>query len=129
MVKQTLVSLLLCLAFPLIACGQQTSQKPFVLPVDPAPLAILTPSPLPTASLGVSYTVTLTALGGTPPYTWSMFSGALPPGLTLGGVTGTIAGTPTLVGQFSFEVLVVDSSPTSLIMILKFGPPEARESE
>ena len=120
--KKIVMTLLLCVAFPLIACGQQTDQKPFVLPVDPAPLSIITSSPLPTASLGVPYTVTLTALGGTPPYTWSIFTGALPSGLLLSAVAGTISGMPTQVGQFSFEVLVVDSSPTSLMMILKFGP-------
>ena len=33
--------------------------------------------------MGVAYTATLAASGGTPPYTWSIASGALPAGLTL----------------------------------------------
>ena len=33
--------------------------------------------------VGVPFTVELGAHGGTPPYTWSVVEGALPPGLTL----------------------------------------------
>lgn len=59
---------------------------------------------------GVSYTATLTASGGTTPYTWSVIQGALPGGLTLNASTGTISGTPTTTGTFNFKVQVVDSS-------------------
>ncbi|NYF90957.1 beta strand repeat-containing protein [Tunturibacter empetritectus] len=52
------------------------------------------------------YTTTLSATGGTAPYTWSVTG--LPAGLTLGS-NGVIAGTPTATGNFSISVTVTDS--------------------
>src|SRR5207253_6601019 len=43
------------------------------------PLSITASSPLPNGTVGVSYTQTLTATGGTLPYTWSVTSASLPP--------------------------------------------------
>jgi hypothetical protein len=58
---------------------------------------------------GVAYAaVALSATGGRAPYTWSVVSGALPNGLNLGG-DGSIAGSPTAAGVFSFTVQVSDS--------------------
>lgn len=77
-----------------------------------APLQITTTSPLPGATTNVLYSTTLAATGGTPPYAWSFVSGTLPPGLSV-GPTGTITGTPTTAGPYSFTVQVTDStSPT-----------------
>ncbi len=59
-----------------------------------APLAIATSS-LPNGQDGLSYTETLAATGGTPPYIWSLTSGSLPTGLSLNPSTGAITGTPT----------------------------------
>ncbi|MCS7026039.1 MAG: Ig domain-containing protein [Bryobacteraceae bacterium] len=73
-------------------------------------LTIITSSPLPNATLGVSYNQTLTASGGTGPYTWAVTSGALPVGLTLNGGTGRISGVPELPAQtFNFVVQVTDT--------------------
>jgi lysophospholipase L1-like esterase len=47
---------------------------------------------------GVPYLGFLQASGGTAPYTWSVTTGSLPPGLTLGPATGIISGTPTASG-------------------------------
>ena len=52
---------------------------------------------------------TLAATSGTPPYTWSVSVGTLPPGLTLSS-SGMIKGTPTKAGTFPFTVQVADSS-------------------
>ena len=49
----------------------------------------------------------LAATGGTGTYTWSLTSGALPPGLTL--ADGAIAGTPTTAGIYRFTATVTDS--------------------
>lgn len=70
---------------------------------------ITTSSPLPPATVGVTYLQTLTVLGGNAPYTWSIASGALPPGLTL-SAAGVISGTPTLYGTSAFTVSVRESS-------------------
>ena len=59
---------------------------------------------------GIAYSETLTAQGGTTPYTWSVTSGSLPPGLSLGSSTGMISGTPTTAGNFSFTVKVQDAN-------------------
>ena len=74
-----------------------------------APLSIPTPS-LADAVVGTLYQQTLTAAGGKPPYTWSVVSGALPPGLSLNASAGVISGTPTSTGQYPFRLSVTDSN-------------------
>jgi hypothetical protein len=64
----------------------------------------------PAGQVGVAYTDTLTATGGTTPYTWSVSAGSLPPGITLTASTGVLAGTPTTAGTFSFTVKVTDAT-------------------
>ena len=49
----------------------------FTLPSSPPPPTITTTS-LPAAVLGSAYSATLHAIGGTPPYTWSLAGGSLP---------------------------------------------------
>jgi len=48
------------------------------------------------------------ASGGTPPFTWSLTQGPLPPGLTL--TNGAISGTPTAQGPFPITVTATDSA-------------------
>jgi subtilase family serine protease len=74
-----------------------------------APLTITTTS-LPTGHLNKFYSASVTATGGVGPYSWTIYSGALPPGLALGLSNGTISGYPTLTGTFSFTVTVTDNS-------------------
>src|ERR1700731_2085202 len=59
-----------------------------------------------------SYSATLSASGGSTPYTWSLASGTLPNGLTL-NAGGSISGTPSLAGSFSFTVQVKDAAAQS----------------
>ena len=75
------------------------------------PVLILTNS-LPDAQVGVPYSATLLAQGGTPPIVWSVIAGSLPPGLSLNGVTGVISGTPTTIGLSTFTVLALDGPGT-----------------
>lgn len=65
------------------------------------------------AQVGVYYSSSLKATGGTPPYRFSIPSGALPSGLMLDGSTGAITGTPTTGGRSVFMAKVVDSSGTT----------------
>jgi hypothetical protein len=74
-----------------------------------APLA-LAPVTSPTATVGNSFILTLSATGGTTPYTYSISGGALPTGLTLNAATGTVSGVPTAAANASFTVQVADSS-------------------
>jgi len=78
------------------------------LTVQPATLTIGTAS-VPAGTIGLAYSATLAGTGGTSPYSWSLASGALPPGLTLAAATGVISGTPTGAGTFSFTVKLTDS--------------------
>jgi hypothetical protein len=73
-----------------------------------APVAVTTSS-LANGSVGVAYSAQLTATGGATPYTWSVASGTLPAGLTLGS-DGKITGSPTgPTGTSTFTVKVTDS--------------------
>ena len=51
------------------------------------------------------------AISGSPPFTWAVTSGTLPGGLAL-APDGTLSGTPTVVGTFSFTVKATDSAQT-----------------
>jgi len=55
------------------------------------------------------YNQSLSAEGGTEPYTWTLSSGSLPYGLTLNS-NGTISGTPTQPDNYDFTVRVTDSN-------------------
>jgi hypothetical protein len=79
--------------------------------VDPDVTLSVTTTKLKTAKLNKAYSATLAATGGTTPYTWTVTSGALPPGLTL-NPNGSITGEATATGTFDFSVQVTDSSTT-----------------
>lgn len=56
------------------------------------------------------YTSTLAATGGTAPFTWTLFGGALPAGLSL-APTGAVTGTPVApAGNFTATFTVMDST-------------------
>lgn len=57
---------------------------------------------------GEAYSQALEAINGVQPYTWSVSSGSLPPGLSLS--SGVISGTPTTPGTYTFTVEVTDSA-------------------
>ena len=67
---------------------------------------------LPAATYGQSYSQTLVT-GGTPPYTLTVTSGALPAGLTFNGSSGVLSGTPSTSGAFTFTVQVTDAANRS----------------
>jgi uncharacterized repeat protein (TIGR02543 family) len=71
-------------------------------------LSIVTTA-LQAATVGSPYSVTVAASGGTPPYSWSVLAGSLPPGLALTSSSGTIAGNPSALGTFAFTVEATDS--------------------
>lgn len=74
-----------------------------------SPVMIVTPSSLANATINLPYSVTLTASGGTPPYTWSAGS-TFPSFLSLNASTGEISGIPTAVASYVFAIEVRDSA-------------------
>jgi Putative Ig domain len=88
---------------------QQTKTVNLTLTILPPPPAISTGS-LPGGQVGVAYSTTLTATGGTSPYTWAIISGTLPAGLTLNASTGAISGKPSApINSDSLTFKVTDS--------------------
>ena len=63
---------------------------------------------LPNAVYNKSYSNQLFQSGGTSPFTWTVVSGALPPGILLGSSTGIVSGKPAATGSFTFGVKVTD---------------------
>ncbi len=89
-------------------------------------LTITSPLQLPNGSVGISYSVTVTASGGTPPYAWSIVTSSLPAGLSLNASSGLISGTPTFSEGVQFFLKVTDSlgaTATQTPQILITGPP------
>jgi len=68
---------------------------------------------VPRAVIGSPYRATLAVRGGIAPYVFSLSSGQLPEGVFLSSETGALSGTPTTTGDFSFSILVSDSSRLS----------------
>jgi len=96
------------------ACGDVSKvSAPPATPAGPAPLAILTPSPLPGVAQNQTYNFALAATGGTPGYTWTLVPGSppFPTGLTL-SLSGVISGTPTSLGTVNLNIRVQDAATT-----------------
>src|SRR5262249_52445288 len=77
---------------------------------------------------GAAFSVQMVASGGTPPYSWSIATGALPSGLGLNGSTGLISGTPTASGAFTAGIAVRDQNAqqvTTSIQITVTEPANA----
>ncbi|MDR6674716.1 outer membrane autotransporter protein [Xanthomonas translucens] len=73
-----------------------------------SPTLSIAPPTLPTGTAGSAYSQTLSASGGTAPYSYAVSAGALPTGLSL-AAGGALAGTPTVAGSFAFTVTVTDA--------------------
>lgn len=89
----------------------------YTLTVSAGALTITTVS-LPAGGVSTAYSQTLQALGGVFPYTWSISSGSLPPGLSLNVSTGEISGTPLTAGYSLFTAMVTDSIGSTAIKAL-----------
>ncbi|HWZ75640.1 MAG TPA: putative Ig domain-containing protein, partial [Candidatus Sulfotelmatobacter sp.] len=92
----------------------QTATKSYsfsIAAAGPTPVSITTAS-LPNGQVGTAWSATLTASGGTTPYTWAASGSSLPSWLTLNASTGQLNGTPSAAGIVSFTLKVTDSSST-----------------
>ncbi len=91
--------LALLLSLTLGGCGELNT------PGDPLTVFASTLGP---AYLGEPYTFDFVVNGGLAPYNFELRDGQLPPGLTL--ENGSISGTPTREGNFTFTLQVSDAS-------------------
>lgn len=73
------------------------------------PNITLSPSSLPSGTINVPYSQTITASGGAAPVTFAITSGAQPTGLNLSS-GGVLSGTPTATGPFTFDVTATDNN-------------------
>jgi hypothetical protein len=88
-----------------------TSALAVTLKIDDSPI-VISPTPTPPAGIvGYAYAGCLFHVmsGGSPPFSWTVVVGTLPPGLTLGS-DGSLSGTPTSTGSFKFTVTATDSA-------------------
>ena len=85
------------------------STKSLAIMVNPAPgITTNSVSNLYQGNINTSFTFEVT--GGVPPYTWSITSGNLPVGLNFDSQTGTVSGTPTTPGIYTFTLQVTDAT-------------------
>jgi hypothetical protein len=78
------------------------------------PLMITTSTaPLTSTAVGSNYSAALAATGGNPPYSWSVQSGSLPPGVNL-SLSGFLTGVPSgSASTYSFTARVADANGAS----------------
>ena len=81
------------LTFKVTDSNNTTATKPLSITINNAAIIISTTT-LVNGAVGTAYSQTLTATGGTTPYTWAVSAGTLPAGLSL-STGGVISGTPT----------------------------------
>jgi hypothetical protein len=74
-----------------------------------SPIITVSPSTLSAMVVGVPFSESVSASGGTAPYTYTVTAGTLPAGLTLNPTTGLISGTPTASGAYSFTITATDA--------------------
>ena len=103
--------------------GGGSASRAFSITVIPGALQITTPS-LPGGIQGFAYRQQFEAAGGPTPYTWTITSGALPPGFTLPS-GGLLQGTPSAPFNGTIVVRVNDSAggTDQRSFNLVIGPP------
>lgn len=78
------------------------------------PVINVNPTTLANGALGAAYSQTVSALGGTGPYVYTVSSGTLPAGLSLNAASGLINGTPTALNAgVTFSVAATDANGCS----------------
>jgi len=83
----------------------------------PSQQMTITTLSIPKATVKKPYTAALEVAGGVPPYTWSISSGALPPGMAFTS-NGVISGTTTTKGSYKCTYMVSDTAGNGTGVIL-----------
>ena len=91
-----------------------TARQAFSFTIDPPQPLVITSGPCcPAGTVGSAYHTNFFADGGVLPYTWSIVSGQLPPGLRLAASPPAgLSSTPITRGTFNFTVAVTDGAGT-----------------
>lgn len=84
-------------------CAQATAAG-----CPPNTTVVVSPTTLPAGFNGTAYSQSLSASGGTEPYTFSLDSGSLPNGVNLVGAN--LTGTPNTTGVFNFVIKATDAN-------------------
>jgi hypothetical protein len=88
--------------------------------VSICPVITLMPAALPDGHVGTAYSQTITASGGTGPYTYAVTAGTLTPGLSLAS-GGLLDGSPTAGGSYSFTVTATDANGCTGSKVCRIG--------
>ncbi len=103
-----------------VIVGAQANDQPGLVDIGSAylftcgacPTITINPATLPQGAAGALYNQTLTATGGSAPYTFSVSQGTLPPGVTL-ATNGVFSGVASTTGTFNFTVRATASNGCS----------------
>jgi hypothetical protein len=92
-----------------------------------APVIVATPLGLSHAVAGSPYSVTLGAVGGIVPHSFTLVDGDLPPGMGL-SMGGRLAGVPTVAGTSHFTVGMLDSRGSTGTQTFRFVVERAQQT-
>ncbi|TCQ70237.1 putative Ig domain-containing protein, partial [Ochrobactrum sp. BH3] len=87
--------------------NQTNGWKQYTLTIAAAPVNISISPSIPDTRVGKSYSLQLSASGGTGPYSYSISSGKLPDGIDLSS-SGLLSGTAKTAGKFDFTIKATD---------------------
>ena len=92
-----------------------------VVSLQICPVITLSPVTPAAGTVGTAYSQTITATGGSTPYTYSVQTGLLPPGLTLNSSTGVVSGTPTAEVSNTVTMRATDANGCSGTQSMTFA--------
>ncbi len=108
------------------ACGGgQSAMNQSSTSTQITPAALSVAATLPAGTQGSVYNGSVTASGGTAPYSYAVVSGQLPQGVNLDSSKGDISGTPGSAGNFSFTVAASDAKGNSKQSALQISVQQA----
>ena len=91
----------------------ETTRKAFsTVTIQPHRPLHITTKEMPAGVVGTSYSFTLAATGGLPPYRWSL-QGSWLRGLVVDAASGTVSGIPSKAGNFPVQAVVTDANSKS----------------